>query len=559
MAQIGEGFRPWGQCAIGVSGYLRDGRDRLDEECGTSLQQEVEVAQAAGIIALGNIASRVLGLVRDTVKADLFGAAGPLSAYEVAALVPTMIYDLLVGGMSNAALVPVLSDYTAPERRTELWHLLSSLLSLVVVVLSAFVLLVETLAPQVVWLLGSGLTPELRVLAARLLRICVPAVLFLNLAGVVSGTLYALKRFTLPAFIAAIFNAAVVITALLLSKQWGVASLAVGLLIGSVFQTILQGPGLRDARWRFTLDLNHPALRRIMRLYVPILLGLVVDQFAVGLSYNLASRTGDQSINWMKYSATLIQFPLGLVATAVSIAILPTLSRQTTDGQPGPFKATLARGLRLVMALTVPATVGLWVLATPIVALVFEHGDFTPADTLSTVGALRCHLVGLIFAAVDQPLIFAFYARKDTWTPALVGVATVVMYVILALAPTLFMSLTLNGLILANSLKWAAHALIMLVLLRRRMGSLRGHGGRKLVLEVVVASAVMGGAVHLVSQRMMQIVPPGLVGEVLLVGGSGLVGAGMYGALAVLLRVEEIGLLGRALLEWGRRLTGPGQ
>ncbi len=531
----------------------------MDETQETAFQREVEVAQAAGIIALGNIASRVLGVVRDTVKANLFGAAGSLSAYEVAALVPTMIYDLLVGGMSNAALVPVLSDYTAPERRAELWHLLGRLLSLVVIALSVFVLLAEVLAPQVVWLLGGGLSPDLQALATRLLRICVPAVLFLNLAGVVSGTLYALKRFAFPAFTAAVFNAAVVVAALLLSKRWGVASLAVGLLVGSILQIVLQWPGLRDVRWRFALDLSHPALRRIMRLYVPIFLGLMVDQSAVALSYNLASRTGDRSINWMRYSATLIQFPLGLIATAVSIAILPTLSRQATSGRPGLFKDTLARGLRLVLALTIPATVGLWVLATPIVALVFEHGGFTPADTLATVAALRCHLVGLIFAAVDQPLIFAFYARKDTWTPALVGVATVILYVILALAPMLVVSLTLNGLILANSLKLVAHALIMLVLLQHRMGGLSGHGMWGLVFRVAVASAVMGGAVHLVVEGMAWVVPAGLIGEALLVGGGGLAGAAIYGVLAVLLRVEEVGLLGRALLEWGRRLTGPGR
>jgi putative peptidoglycan lipid II flippase len=261
----------------------------------------------------------------------------------------------------------------------------------------------------------------------------------------------------------------------------------------------------------------------------------------------------------MKYSATLIQFPLGLVATAVSIAILPTLSRQATSGRPAPFKTTLGQGLRLVLALTVPATIGLWVLATPIVALVFEHGDFTPADTLATVTALRCHLVGLIFAAVDQPLIFAFYARKDTWTPAMVGVVTVILYVILALAPTLFASLTLNGLILANSIKWAAHALIMLVLLQRSMGSLRGQGVGRLLLKAVAASAVMGGAVHVAAANMTRILPGGLMGEVLLVTGCGLAGAVIYSGLAMLLRMEEVGLVGQAMSEWGRRLTGPGR
>ena len=523
----------------------------------TRIQRGVEVAQAAGIIALGSVASRVLGVVRETVKAGLFGATGSVGALEVAIRVPTLIYDLLVGGMINSALVPVLSDYAAVERRTDLWHLLSALLSLAVVVLSACVLLGELLAPQIVWLMAGGLDPTLQAEAAALLRIMLPAVLFLNLAGIVAGVLYALKRFVFPAFTAAIYNAAIVALALFLGQRLGVTSMALGLLLGAGLQLALQWPGLRDARLRFVLDTRHAALRRMGRLYIPIALGLIVDMLGVALSYNLASHTGDQSIPWMQYSATLIQFPLGLVSIAVSIAILPTLSRQATGGEPGPFKATLANGLRLVLTLTVPATVGLWVLATPIVALVFEHGGFTPADTLATVGALRCHLVGLIFAAVDQPLIFAFYARKDTWTPALVGVATVVLYVVLALAPMLLAPLTLNGLILANSLKWAAHALIMFVLLRRRVGGLWGHGVRRLAIKAVVASAVMGGLVHLAVGWLAGVVPPGLAGEVLLVGGAGLVGAVVYGVQAVLMRMEEMGLLGKAMFEWFQRLTGP--
>jgi putative peptidoglycan lipid II flippase len=522
-----------------------------------SQETKVEVAQAAGIIALGNIASRVLGLVRETVKANLFGAGGNVSALDTAMSIPGIVYDLLVGGMISSALIPILSDYTAPERRAELWRLLSVILGLVLVVVCAFVLTGELLAPQLIWLSAGGLPLSDQALATSLLRLMLPGVLFLSLASILTGALYALERFTLPAFTPAVFNAAVVVVALALGRRWGVYSMAVGLLVGAALQVALQLPGLREARLRPVLDLRHPALRRIGRLYLPILIGLAVDKLAELLSYRLASHTGDASISWMKYSATMIQLPLGLVVTAVSIAILPTLSRQADDERLDSFKDTLAQGLRLVLALTIPATVGLWVLATPIVALVFEHGDFTSADTLATVAALRYHLVGLVFAAVDQPLIFAFYARKDTWTPALVGVATVILYVFLALVPMLFASLTLNGLILANSLKWAAHALIMLVFLRRSIGGLRGRGMWGLVVKAVAASVVMGGAVHLMVERAAQIVPAGLVGEVLLVGGSGLVGAVVYGALAIFLRMEEVRLLGQSLRGWGRRLTGP--
>lgn len=512
------------------------------------LRQGIEVAQAASIIAIGNVLSRVMGLIREIVKANLFGAGGNVSALDTAMALPKIIYALVIGGMINSALIPVFSDHAAPERRDELWRLLSLLLVVVIVVVSGFVLVGELLTPQLVRLSAGGLPPADQELAMRLLRVMLPGVLFLSLAGVLSGALYALRRFAFPAFTAVVFNVAVVVLALVMGRRWGVYSMAVGLLIGSLLQVVLQLPGLRDARLHLDLDLHHPAFRRIGRLYLPILAGLGVDKLAELLSYRLASHTGAASPSWMTYSATIIQFPLGLVGTAISIAILPTLSRHTNDGEDGRFKSTLAQGLRLVLALTVPAAVGLWVLATPLIKLVFEHGGFTSVDTLATVAALRFHLLGLVFAAVDQPLIFAFYARQDTWTPALVGVATVLLYTVAALAPVLFGQLTLNGLILANSLKWAAHAVLMLLLLRRRMGGLAGEGLWRTLLTALPLSAIMGVTVHLVVSSVSRIAPAGTVGEVLVVGVAGLVGVGVYGALALLVGMEDIRLLRRTVI-----------
>jgi putative peptidoglycan lipid II flippase len=307
---------------------------------------------------------------------------------------------------------------------------------------------------------------------------------------------------------------------------------------------------------RFVLDSGLGALRHIGKLYIPIALGLVVDMLGVALSYHLASRTGDQSIPWMQYSATVIQFPLGLVSIAVSIAILPTLSRQAASGESGRYRDTLNHGLRLVMALTIPATIGLWVLAEPIVALVFEHGShFTPNDTQATVAALHCHLVGLIFAAIDQPLIFAFYARKDTWTPALVGVGCVVFYIVIALAPTLFGPLTLNGLILANSVKSAAHALVMLFLMRRGIGCINGRDVWRVVFKATLASVVMGAAVWLVVQAITGTMPPGGLREFILVVVGCVVGSALYGFMASILRLDEVADVVRMVILRIRALT----
>ncbi|MBN1991965.1 MAG: murein biosynthesis integral membrane protein MurJ [Anaerolineae bacterium] len=507
------------------------------------------MARAASIIAAGNVTSRILGLAREIVIANLFGATGLVSAFRAAQIIPIMLYDLLIGGMVSSALVPVFSEQ-AERDRNALWHLASLVLSMAVVVLVVVVLIMELAAPQVAFLLVGGFDEELLAATARLMRLTTPAVLFLSLSGIITGLLYALKRFALPAFTAAIFNATIVVVALIgaFVFNWGIEALAIGLLLGAFFQVGLQLPGLRDARLRFVLNIHHPHLRRIGKLYLPVILGLVVSQVAIALDRNFASRTGEQSIAWMQYATTLIQFPLGLVAAAISLAILPTLSRlalATTDALAGldEFMNTLATGLRLVLILIIPATVALFVLAKPLIALIFEHGDFTPFDTQQTVLALRLYLIGLTFAAVDQPLIFAFYARQNTLTPALVGLLGVGFYLIAALLPTLLRPMQMTDLVLANSIQLAGHALVMIWLIHRQ-ATLRGRGLGPTTLKAMAASLVMGIGLWAGLPLLQNRLPgQGVGAEITLVGLLSLAGGGLYFLALALLKTPELALL----------------
>ena len=507
------------------------------------------MARAALFIAAGNIVSRILGLARETVIATLFGATDLVSAFRIAQIIPTMLYDLLVSGMVSSALVPVFSEQ-AERDRAVLWHLASLVLSLAVIVLGLVVLLIELAAPLVAFLLAGGFDDELLAVTTRLLRITTPAAIFLSLSGVITGLLYALKRFALPAFTAAIFNATIVVVALVgaLVFHWGIEILAMGLLLGAFFQVMLQLPGLGDARLRFVLDFQHPALRRIGKLYLPVIMGLVISQIAIALDRNFASHTGGQSIAWMQNATTLIQFPLGLVAAAISLAILPTLSRLAseatdTNSTLDEFMNTLATGLRLVLVLIIPATVALFILAEPIVALIFEHGKFEAYDTQQTALALRLYLLGLTFAAIDQPLIFAYYARQNTLTPALVGLLGVGFYLIAALLPTLVRPMQMTDLVLANSVQLTGHALVMLWLVNR-MATLRGWGLGPATLKAGGAAAVMGlilwGGLPLLESWLPT---DALLGEVVLVASLSLLGGGIYLLALWLLRVEELTLL----------------
>lgn len=500
------------------------------------------MVRATGVIALGNVASRVLGLVREMLLTALFGPGAAVDAFNLAIIVPRGLYDLLIGGHVNSALVPVLSAYAVRENRRDLWDLVNRLLGVVVVTLAGLVLLLEVFAPQVIGLIADReAAPEVISLATDLLRVTAPALLFLSLFAVLSGLLYGLRRFTWPAFASTVFNGTIVLVTLLLYRPFGITAVALGWLIGALVQMLLQAPGLRDARLRIVVRgaLSHPGLRRIAVLYVPVMGTLALDVLVNRpFSYNLASRTGEGSISYMSWATTLIQFPQGLVAIAISAAILPTLSRQAAAHSAlRPFKVTLGQGLRLALVLIIPAAVGLFVLAEPTVALLFERGKFNATDTALTALALRLYLLGLPFAAVDLLLVYAFYARQNTLTPALVGVISLAAY--MAVAIGLLPWYSFFALMIADSVKHLIHTGVSAWLLWRALG---GDGDQHLLRttgRAALAAAGMGVLTWAVAAGLGEILPGNWIGHLLIVVGAGGAGLLAYSALASWLGLEE--------------------
>ena len=554
-------------------------------------QSSAALARSASLLSLGAVASRVLGLAREMVIASYFGATGPVSAFTAASTAPKMLYDFLVGGMLSAALVPVLSDYARFNRNREevaeesdvrhegarvgpnpeLVRLVGALLSLAVVSLAGLTLLMVVFAPQVAGLLAGGFDnfdPALLPLTARLLRLMAPVVWFISMAGLLTGVLFALQRFSVPALASAVYNLGIVVAAPVLAGRVGIVSLAVGVLAGSMVQFGLMAWDVRRAGLKLTVRWSHPALGRIVRLYLPIAAGLIVAQFQVGLDRRLASGTGVQSIAWMSKATTLQQMPLGMISVAISLAALPRLSQQFAAGDEGAYRATLARGLRMVIVMIVPLLVGLGLLAQPTVRLLFERGQFMAADTAQVVAALQVYLLGALFASIDFPLIYAFYARNDTLLPALVGVLSVLVYAVFALA--LIEGLGFLGLVWADTAKQGAHAVVMLGLLYWKLGHVsrgrnpdgareenehrrkRGIGPTVRTIGTVTGAAV---AMAFVMVWLLSLLDPGGATSVsndivrILVGGGG--GAIAYAGLLLMVGQPEARQLGRAALRLG--------
>ncbi len=506
---------------------------------------------AASLILLGNLISRVLGLVREQVIAALFGETAVASAFGTAATVPTIFYDLVVGGAVSAALVPVLSGYAASEDQDDLGEIVGTLLVGAAIVLGTLVALLVLAAVPLTAALGVTRDNAIWATTVGLIRLVIPALLFLGLSGVVAAVCYARRRFIYPAFSVALFNGGLVASALLLHQRLGANSLALGVLLGAACQLVGVVPGLRGIPIRLTFQPRHPAIRQILRLYAPVAGGLIISEIGVLIDRNLAWQTGEASVATMRYATTLIQLPLGLVGTAMSLAALPTLSRLVDD--VGEFRRTLLASFRLALLAIAPAAAFLAVFAAPVVRLIFERGAFDPLATAATTGAFLLYAPQLPFVAVDQLLIYAFYARRDTVTPMLVGLGGVGLYLVTALTLIYPFRLGLAGLVLANTVQNSLHAVILFVLLRR---PLETFGDRRLAGAILrtAGAAVVAGGVGLVL-RTVVIPPPGTAALALYLGVGGALVLGVYGGALFGVRVEEAKLARTLAQEWlaGRR------
>jgi len=520
------------------------------------------LARSAGLLAMGNIASRVLGLVREMVIAALFGASGAVSAFRVAAQVPNLVYDFLVGGMLSAALVPVLSRTASGEAdngstpsasqadpQEALRVLVRTLIGIFGLALTVLTVALVAAAPWITRLLAGGFAqtdPSLLLLTTRMVRLMAPAVWFFSMAGLLTAVLYALQRFSIPALGAALFNLGIIVVTPLLAHRVGILAAAGGVLAGSLLQCAVMAWDVRRAglSLRPRLDWRHPALRRVMALYLPIAAGLIVMLLQVTIDRRLASGTGESSIAWMAAATTLQQMPLGLISVALSLAALPTLSRHFAAQNESAFVATLGRGLRLVLLLLLPAAVGLALLAEPAVRLLFERGEFTPTDTQAVVQALHVYLVGMLFAGIDFPLNYASYARNNTRVPALVGVASVLVYLIVAYL--LLQPLGYLGLVWADTAKQAAHALVMLGFMGWVLRVRHANETLRALARPALAAGAMAAVVAAISILLRQRIAQNTMGDLLLLVCAGAPGLLTYGWMLRMLGVEE------AILVWRR-------
>jgi putative peptidoglycan lipid II flippase len=447
---------------------------------------EGQVVRALGGIAGATLLSRVLGFVRDMVVARAFGAGPITDAFFVAFRIPNILRRLLAEGALSTAMIPVFTDYMARDDRPELHRMLRAVLGLALLALTVTTVLGIVFAPAILLAIAPGFMddPAQASLAVSLTRIMFPYLLLVGLAAMATGILNSRGRFFASALGPAVLNVGMILAVLVLSRHLDppIVSLAIGVLAGGLGQLLVQVPSLSACGLLITpsRELGHPAIARVTRLLLPAVFGLAAVQLMVFVNTLLASLLPLGSISYLYYADRVMEFPLGVFGIALASASLPVMSRHAAAQDHRALADTLNFALRLALYVSVPSTVGLVALRTPIVRVLFERGRFGPAETAATAEALAWYAIGLAGFAGSRIVAQTFYARSEPATAVRWGIVSVVANVVAALA--LMGPLGHSGLAGAASVGAYVNLVSLLVIARRRLGRL---GGRALVNGLV--------------------------------------------------------------------------
>ncbi len=498
------------------------------------------LAVAAAIVTVGMLGSRLLGVVRQAAIADAFGASPELDAYNVAFRIPDLIFQLLAGATLASAFIPVFSRVYRRGSADAGWRLASSILNLVMVGTAALCVVAFFLAPLLVPLLAPGLgedlarEDELPDKAVKLTRILLVSPMLLATSGIVTGILQGRQHFVLPAISPILYNLAIIFGAVALAGRWGVEGLAVGVVIGSGLHLAVQIPGLARERMRYArvFDWSDPAVREVGRLMLPRMFGLAAAQanFFITTTY-FASRVGSSAISNLTYAWFLMSLPVALFGIAFSVAAFPRLADQAADGDVRAMTATISRVMRTIMFLTIPAALGLWLLAEPVTTVLFERGEFTAFDTRIVATSLAFYCIAIVPQAGIEIHSRGFYALSDTRTPVLVTVGGLAVNLVLSIL--LWEEYQHEGLAFALAIAAVAEWLALYWLYGRRTGAALQDDidtlARFAACGAIMALFVSGGVVIVEAEGTMA----ALVTTVSLMGAGVMVYAGAAAAFGL--------------------------
>ncbi len=467
----------------------------------------MNLLKAALSVSAMTLLSRITGLIREIIGFNLFGAGAAMDAFQVAWRIPNLLRRLFAEGAFSQAFVPVFAEYKNKRGEAETRALSGNVASLLALVLFIVTLIGVIAAPALVYAtaLGFAGTPEKFELTTQLVRVTFPYIFFISLVAVSAGILNTFSAFKTPAFTPVLLNLSVIACALLLAPHLNqpIMALAWGTLIGGVVQLAFQIPALRRinmmprisfAAWKTRKDAG---VVRILALMAPAILGVSVAQISLLLNTQIASFLQTGSVAWLTAADRLMEFPSAMLGVALGAVLLPSLVKHHADENAAEYSRLLDWGLRLTLVLTLPAALALALLATPLIATLFQHGAFSAQDVLMTRDALIAYSVGLTGIILVKILAPGFYARQNIRTPVKIAVFTLVVTQLFNLA---FVPLFKHaGLALSIGLGACVNAGLLYFFMRKQDIFVPQPEWLAFLLKIAVALYVMGGVLFWMS------------------------------------------------------------
>lgn len=493
--------------------------------------------KSTGLVSFFTLVSRILGLVRDMIVAQIFGATDAADAFFVAFKIPNFLRRLFAEGAFAQAFVPVLSEYKTLRSHGEVKMLVDRVAGDLGIILIALSIAASLLAPWVVMVFAPGFSQmENKLdLAAEMLRFTFPYLLFISLTAFAGSVLNTYKHFAAPAIAPVVLNLCMIGGTLWISPLLDepIMALAWAVLAAGFLQMLLQLPFMakHGLMPRPRLDWHHEGVRRILKLMLPALFGVSVSQINLLLDTVLASFLVSGSVSWLYYSDRLMELPLGLFGIAIGTVILPSLSQKFADKSHQDFSDTLDWALRFVLLMGIPAAMALFVLAEPIIATLFMYNEFAEFDVVMTSWSLRAYSLGIIAFLLIKVLSPGYFSRQDTKTPVKIGVKAMVVNMVFNLI--LIWHLKHAGLALATSLAAGVNAFLLFRGLRKAEVFVPRKGWLIFLGQIGLATTVMCGALWWLRPELSVFYGFSSMDRMLWI--SGLVGAGVVAYFLVLL------------------------
>jgi putative peptidoglycan lipid II flippase len=459
------------------------------------------ITGAAFLISCMGLASRFLGLIRDRILASKFGAGDELDIYYAAFRIPDFIFNLLILGTLSAAFIPVFTSLISRKKNKEAWKLVNNIFSLGLIVLSLAAVVLFFITPLLTKGIAFGFSPEKQASVTMLTRIMLLSPILLGLSGVLSGVLNSFKKFFFYSLAPIFYNIGIIIGVLVFTQFWGIAGLAWGVVLGALLHLLIQLPEtIRSGfRFKFKIDLKSVYLKRVVLLMIPRALGLAMTQVNLLVVTILASTLVAGSLAIFNLSNNIQSVPLGIIGISFAIAAFPVLSAYWAKKERAKFIESFSRTFRNIMFFIIPFSVVFIILRAQIVRVVLGSGKFDWEDTTLTFQALGIFSLSLFAQSTIPLLARSFYAIQNTITPFLISIFVGVLNLILSIVFINIMSDNqVLGLVWSFSIATVVNMILLLVVLRKKIGDLREKEIIRSVRKVIWATLAMAVVMQLI-------------------------------------------------------------